>query len=113
MELDSDRTSPAKWLIGEDHWRTGLDCSAKREARARNQKTMGNVPKSEETGVPVTAEASKAEERAARRVDDRELVRKAQRGEPKQEMRGAEGILESVPSVSANDDVLASMEKMP
>ena len=42
---------------------------------ARNQKTMGNVPKSEQTGVPVTAEASKAEERAARRVDDRELVR--------------------------------------
>src|SRR5215470_17861554 len=38
---------------------------------ARNQKTMGNVPKSEQTGVPVTAEASKAEERAARRVEDR------------------------------------------
>ena len=39
----------------------------------RNQKTMGNVPKSEQTGV--TAEASEAEERAARWVDDRELVR--------------------------------------
>ena len=32
---------------------------------------------------------------------------------PKQEMRGAEGILESVPNVPANDDVLPSMEQMP
>jgi len=30
--------------------------------------------------VPVTVEARKAEEGAARRVDDRERVRKAQRG---------------------------------
>jgi RNA polymerase sigma-70 factor (ECF subfamily) len=43
---------------------------------------MPNVPNSEETDVPVAAEASKAPEGTpARRVDDRELVRKAQDGD--------------------------------
>jgi len=41
---------------------------------------MANVPKSEETDVPVAAEAGKAPEGTARRVDDRELVHKAQHG---------------------------------
>jgi len=50
--------------------------TGRRKLGARNQKTMGNVPKSDETGV-------------------------------------AEGILGSVPSVPANDDVLASKEQMP
>jgi RNA polymerase sigma-70 factor (ECF subfamily) len=42
---------------------------------------MGNVPNSEETDVPVAAAAVKAQEGTARRVDDRELVRRAQQGE--------------------------------
>jgi RNA polymerase sigma-70 factor (ECF subfamily) len=43
---------------------------------------MANVPESEETDVPVAAEAGKAQEAvAARKVDDRELVRRAQNGE--------------------------------
>lgn len=56
--------------------------------------------------MPVTVEARKAEEGAARRVDDRELVRKAQRGD-----KGAfeELIIESVPSTPTNDDVLVSV----
>src|ERR1700739_2489022 len=41
---------------------------------------MANVPKSEETHVPVTAEAEKAPGGAARRGDERELVRRAQQG---------------------------------
>ena len=42
---------------------------------------MGNVPKPEETDLPVAAEARKAEGAAARREDDRELVQRAQRGD--------------------------------
>lgn len=44
---------------------------------------MANVPKSEESNVPVAAEARKAEEgiTTARRGDDRELVRRAQQGD--------------------------------
>jgi RNA polymerase sigma-70 factor, ECF subfamily len=43
---------------------------------------MANVPESEESDVPVAAEAGKAQEAvAARKVDDRELVRRAQNGE--------------------------------
>jgi RNA polymerase sigma-70 factor (ECF subfamily) len=42
---------------------------------------MANVPGSEESDVPVAAEAGKAQEAVARKVDDRELVRRAQNGE--------------------------------
>jgi RNA polymerase sigma-70 factor (ECF subfamily) len=43
---------------------------------------MAHVPKSEETDVPVTADARKVPDaRTARKVDDRELVRRAQDGE--------------------------------
>lgn len=42
---------------------------------------MPNVPDSEDTDVPVAAAALKAQDGAARRVDDRELVRRAQHGE--------------------------------
>ncbi|HXX16887.1 MAG TPA: sigma-70 family RNA polymerase sigma factor [Candidatus Eremiobacteraceae bacterium] len=42
---------------------------------------MPNVPNSEETDVPVAAAASKAQESAVRREDDRELVRRAQLGD--------------------------------
>ena len=42
---------------------------------------MANVPESEESDVPVAAEAGKAQEAVARKVDDRELVRRAQNGE--------------------------------
>jgi|HubBroStandDraft_4_1064222.scaffolds.fasta_scaffold1111567_1 hypothetical protein len=51
----------------------GVQDSVTKKQRATSQKP-------EETGVPVTVEARKAEEGAARRVDDRERVRKAQRG---------------------------------
>ena len=42
---------------------------------------MANVPKSEESDVPVATEAEKAQQGTARRGDDRELVRKAQQGD--------------------------------
>jgi RNA polymerase sigma-70 factor, ECF subfamily len=42
---------------------------------------MPNVPESEETDVPVAAAAVKVREGTARRVDDRELVQRAQHGE--------------------------------
>jgi RNA polymerase sigma-70 factor, ECF subfamily len=42
---------------------------------------MPNVPNSEDTDVPAAAAAPKAQDGAARRVDDRELVRRAQHGE--------------------------------
>jgi RNA polymerase sigma-70 factor, ECF subfamily len=42
---------------------------------------MANVPKSEESDVPVATAALMAQEGAARRGDDRELVRRAQHGE--------------------------------
>lgn len=42
---------------------------------------MGNVPNSEETDAPVAAVAGKVQERAVRREDDRELVRRAQHGD--------------------------------
>ena len=42
---------------------------------------MANVPKSEESDVPVTGEASKAPRAAAGRENDRELVRRAQNGD--------------------------------
>jgi len=43
---------------------------------------MANVPKSEESDVPVAAEAEKAQgSTTAKRGDDRELVRRAQQGE--------------------------------
>lgn len=45
------------------------------------KKQWATSQKPEEIGVPVTVEAKKAEEGAARPVDDRELVRKAQRGD--------------------------------
>jgi hypothetical protein len=74
------------------------------------KKQRATSQKPEETGVPVTVEARKAEEGAARRVDDRELVRNAQRG-----FKGAfeELIFESVPSTPANDHVLVRVEQMP
>jgi RNA polymerase sigma-70 factor, ECF subfamily len=43
---------------------------------------MGNVPDSEETELPVAAETGKVREgTTARKIDDRELVRRAQHGE--------------------------------